>query len=222
MEGQMEYFEGEGRTLEEALQGICETHGVAREDLDYLVLDHKKKLLGFLGRDTIQVKAWLKCSSARGASAVLEKICELAGLECAVVDVKDSEEAVLLQITGQDLNLVIGKNGEVLDALQHIINKVVNRGRLKTRKVILDGDGYRERRLAGLRRLAIRSAEQVKKSGRPVILDPMNAYDRRIIHIELKEDKDVMTRSLGSGPFKKVVIASRRSDLNQVRAKRGI
>lgn len=66
MEGQMEYFEGEGRTLEEALQGICETHGVAREDLDYLVLDHKKKLLGFLGRDTIQVKAWLKCSGGLG------------------------------------------------------------------------------------------------------------------------------------------------------------
>ncbi len=218
----MEYFEGEGRTLEEALQGICETHGVAREDLEYLVLDHKKKLLGFLGRDTIQVKAWLKCGRAREASAVLEKICDLAGLECGVVDLKESEEAVLLEITGQDLNLIIGKNGEVLDALQHIVNKAVNRGQVEPKKVILDGDRYRERRLAGLRRLAIRSAEQVKRSGQSVILDPMNAHDRRIIHLELKEDKEVMTRSVGSGPFKKVVIASRRYDREQVRAKRGI
>lgn len=218
----MEYFEGEGRTLDEALQDICETHGVAKEDLDYVVLDQKKKLLGFLGRDMIQVRAWLKGGGAREASAVLEKICELAGLECAVADLRESEEAVLLEITGQDLNLIIGKNGEVLDALQHIVNKVLNRGKAKPRKVILDGDKYRERRLAGLRRLAIRSAEQVKRSGRSVVLDPMNAHDRRIIHLELKEDNEVMTKSLGSGPFKKVVIAARRSDRDQVRAKRGI
>ncbi len=218
----MEQFEGEGRTLEEALEGICQTHGVAREDLDYVVVDQKRRLLGFLGRDTIQVRAWLKRGGAREASAVLEKICELAGLDCTVLDHKESEETVLLEITGQDLSLIIGKNGEVLDALQHIVNKVVNRGKANPRKVVLDGDRYRERRLAGLRRLAIRSAEQVKRSGHSVILDPMNAHDRRIIHLELKEDKEVTTRSLGSGPFKKVVIASRRSDRDQVRARRGI
>jgi spoIIIJ-associated protein len=218
----MDCFEGEGRTLDEALQGICERHGVAKEDLDYEVVDQRRKLLGLIGRDTIHVRAWRKSLGGGEVSAVLEKIFELAGLQCAVVDAKETQEALLLEISGQDLKLIIGKNGEVLDALQHIVNKVVNRALRQPRKVVLDGDRYRERRVAGLKRLAIRSAEQVKRSGQSVVLDPMNAHDRRIIHLELKDDQDVTTRSLGSGPFKKVVIASRRSEREQAKARRGI
>lgn len=206
----MNYYEAEGKTADEALERICEEHDLRREDLEYTVLDLKKRILGLIGREMVTVKAWKKKDGNKDPLKILEQICELAGLDCEATFYTQEDGLISVDISGKDLKIIIGKNGEVLDALQYLVNKIVNRGENTPKKVILDADGYRARKINNLKRLAARSAEEVKDTGKSVILNPMNAHDRRIIHLELKEDRDVFTRSLGEGPFKKVMIGNKK------------
>jgi spoIIIJ-associated protein len=216
----MNVFESEGRSVEEALERLCEEHHLSPDELEYTVIDEKKKILGLIGRDSVTVKAWLKHSEDRAPARILEQICERAGFLCKISSEQQEDHVTSIELTGADLKIIIGKNGEVLDALQYLINKIVNRGVSTPRKVFLDADGYRQRKIDSLKRLAGRTAEQVKKSGKSVVLNPMNAHDRRIVHLELKEDQEVFTKSLGEGPFKKVMIGSKRNPRGHDRNKR--
>ena len=101
---------------------------------------------------------------------------------------------------------MIGKNGEVLDALQYIVNKIGNRSNGLKKKIFIDSEGYRSRKIERLTSLANRSAEKARKTRRPVTLHPMNAHDRRIIHLSLQNDHLLTTKSQGDGYLKKVVI----------------
>jgi len=101
---------------------------------------------------------------------------------------------------------VIGKNGEVLDALQYIVNKIGNRSNDLKKKILIDSEGYRSRKIERLTRLANRSAEKARKTRMPVTLHPMNAHDRRIIHLSLQNDRLLTTKSQGDGYLKKVII----------------
>jgi|Deesub1362B_J571_1020462.scaffolds.fasta_scaffold02790_6 spoIIIJ-associated protein len=216
----MEYFEAEGRSVEEALQKICEERNLRVEDLDYTVVEQKRRLLGILGKESVTIRAWKKLDEPRDPLHVFQEICDRAGLKCKGAYVRGSEDPLTIDITGEDLGIAIGKNGEVLDALQYLVNKISNRGSPNPRKIVLDADGYRERKLANLRRLALRTAEQVKETGRSVVLNPMSAHDRRIIHLQLKEDPEVFTRSMGDGPFKKIMIGLKRGNREPRRTKR--
>jgi spoIIIJ-associated protein len=204
------YFEAEGKTIDDALERICEENNVKREDLEYTVVDQRKRILGFIGREVVCIKAWKKTDGNKDPLKVLGEICDLAGLDCEASSCIQENGLISVDISGEDLKIIIGKNGEVLDALQYLINKIVNRGETSPKKVILDADGYRARKITNLKRLAARSAEQVKDTGKSVVLNPMSAHDRRIIHLELKEDREVFTKSLGEGPFKKVMIGNKR------------
>lgn len=207
----MEYFEGEGKTIEDALQQICDQQGISKDDLEYEVLEHKKRVLGIFGEGAVFVKAWKKHTVNRKPGEIVEKLCSLAGLECVTSTRQGNDDTTMINLSGPDLGIVIGKNGEVLDAFQYVTRKIANRGESEPQRIILDADGYRERKEAKLKRLALRSAKRVKQTGQSLILDPMNAHDRRIIHLELKEDREVFTKSLGEGALKKVMIASRKS-----------
>lgn len=117
----------------------------------------------------------------------------------------------LLDIKGQNLSVLIGRRGETLSALQYLVNLLASR-RLKTRvTVAVDVDSYRQRRVHLLQELAVRMADRVRATGQPMTLEPMPAHERRLVHVALADQDDVMTQSLGEGEHRKVTISLRHS-----------
>ena len=116
------------------------------------------------------------------------------------------EGNLYLEIKGDREGVLIGKHGRTLESLQILINRMVNKRLKNAMRVILDIDGYRKRRSDSIAQMAHRLGEKIKRTGHPLIVGPFNAYDRRIIHLILKEDPSLKTESLGEGEFKKVKI----------------
>ena len=117
---------------------------------------------------------------------------------------------LVLDIHGQDLGFLIGRKGETLAAMQHLVRLVVNKALQRRVNLMLDVEGYRERREAALRKLALRIADQSTRRNRRIALEPMNAYERRIIHISLRNHPTVVTESVGEGTHRKVTILPKR------------
>jgi len=139
------------------------------------------------------------------AKEILEEL--LKGMEIdAGVSAKEIEDYISLEITTPDSALVIGRQGKTLGALQYLVNLIINKESEERIKVILDTEGYRERRKARLIELATRLAQRAKEENTEVFLEPMNPYERRIIHTTLAEDPDVETESVGEGMERQVVI----------------
>lgn len=111
-----------------------------------------------------------------------------------------------VNLSGEDMGVLIGKRGQTLDALQYLTGQVVNKHRSSYIRVKLDTENYRERRRETLETFAVNMAHKVKRNKRPVVLEPMNAYERRIIHSVLQNEKDIITRSEGEEPYRHVVI----------------
>jgi spoIIIJ-associated protein len=128
------------------------------------------------------------------------------------VAVTESDDEIRLRVEGEeDAALLIGKHGATLDALQHVATRVAFRGREEDRKrLVIDAAGYRERRQGALERAAERAAEEALSFGRPVELDPMSAFERRIVHHHLKDRGDVETHSEGEEPERRLVVSPRR------------
>ncbi|MEG0153315.1 MAG: RNA-binding cell elongation regulator Jag/EloR [Niameybacter sp.] len=121
-------------------------------------------------------------------------------------ETKIEKDRVYINISGDKMGMVIGKRGDTLDALQYLTNIVVNKGHNDYVKVMLDTENYRSRREETLRKVAYKFAKKATQTKRPVILEPMNPYDRRIIHAALQESHQVKTHSEGKEPFRRVVI----------------
>lgn len=142
------------------------------------------------------------------AKEVLKKLLELMALD-AEVEASENDERILLVVKGADTGLVIGKKGQTLDALQHLVNKIVAQTRPEGddgKAIHLDSEGYRDRRNESLVELAHRLAEKARRTGRPVAADPMSAADRRVIHVTLAEAEGVTTRSEGEGIHRHLVV----------------
>ncbi len=132
----------------------------------------------------------------------------------------ESEDSILLQIRGDGNGLLIGKNGQNLDAIQYIVNKAVHRSANDSKRVVIDTEEYRKRRETSLIETALQTAQKVRKTHKPVTLGPMNPHDRRIIHLALKNDKSLNTKSRGEGDFRKIVILpARRASAADVEVK---
>jgi len=116
------------------------------------------------------------------------------------------EGDVCVDITGDKDGILIGRHGRTLEALQVIINRMVNKRTRELVRIIVDIDGYRSRRADALARMAVRVGDRVKTTGKPMTLGPLNAHDRRIIHIALKDDPSLRTESIGEGLIKKISI----------------
>ena len=123
------------------------------------------------------------------------------------VAVQTDDDTIKVEFAGPDMGVVIGKRGETLDALQYLTSLVVNRGDSDFKKVSLDAENYREKRNAALESLAHKLAKKVTRTRRSTTLEPMNSYERRIIHSALQDDPYVTTYSVGQGVNRKVVIA---------------
>jgi spoIIIJ-associated protein len=125
-------------------------------------------------------------------------------------EVKIREEG-LLEIMGDGSGLIIGKRGQTLDSLQFILNRIVNKSRLEPVFITLDTEGYRQRHVNYLKSMALRIGQKAKRTGQAISLEKMNPYDRRIIHLALKNENGLNTKSIGEGIYKKVIIVPRKA-----------
>jgi len=126
--------------------------------------------------------------------------------DTAEVQVHERDDTIRLEIRGDRNGLLIGKRGQTLDALQYLINKVVNKSQSSWKRVEIDMEQYRSRREQSLKKMALRLGEKAKKKKKPVTIEAMNAHDRRIIHLALKNDTTLETRSIGKGEMRKLII----------------
>ncbi|MBN1830047.1 MAG: protein jag [Deltaproteobacteria bacterium] len=139
------------------------------------------------------------------AKFFLEGLLSRMGVDFTVT-LMETDDAHVLNIEGDGSGLLIGKGGQTLDALQYLVTKTLGLEGTEDKKIVVNTENYREKRKLALVELAQKLSEKAKKKRKPVIVNPMNAHDRRIIHLALQDDEGVTTKSRGEGPFRKIVI----------------
>lgn len=201
----MKVIEKSGRTVDEAVAVALEELGVPSTRVTVEVLDEGKG--GFLGigsRPAV-VRVRLKQNRADRLQVFLQDVCAAMEME-AQIAVREDAEYLRAEVSGQEAGILIGHHGQTLDALQYLANLVAAKGGEEGPRVLLDVEEYRKRREETLTRLAARLADKVKRSGEPMVLEPMSAHERRVIHLALQDDPAVSTSSEGDEPFRRVVI----------------
>lgn len=199
----------QGRTVEEAVLFALEDLQVDRNEVEIEVVEEASKgLFGLLGAKPAKVQVTVLANPLETVAQFVQGVCKRMGADVEV-SMEDGAESIMMDITGQNLGLLIGKHGQTLNALQYLANVVYNRNAEEHQRLVLDIGGYRVRRQETLTRLAERLAEKAKRTGRRIMLEPMNAQERRIIHTALQGDKHIVTYSEGEEPYRKVVIALR-------------
>ena len=126
--------------------------------------------------------------------------------EDAIVEVKPKKDKILFLVTGGDSGILIGKRGQTLEAIQYIIEKIINKKTNKKIRIMVDIEGYLEKRKSNLKNLATRMAEKARKIKKPVTIGQMNAQERRIVHLHLKDERGIRTQSIGEGYYRKLMI----------------
>lgn len=206
----MEAVEKLGRTVEEAVASALADLGISRESAVIEVLEEPSRgLFGILGSRPARVRVSVRETPSYRARQLLEKIFEAMNL-AVNLEFKEKDNDLLINLSGNGLGILIGRRGETLNALQYLVNLCVNKNQLQKSKIVLDVEGYRQRREQTLERLALRLAEKAKQRGRNVVLEPMSPQERRIIHTALQGRDDIYTYSEGEEPFRKIVISPRR------------
>ena len=209
----MEYKEYKGKTVEEALTAAAAELSATSAELDYEVIE--KGSTGFLGIGSkpAVIRARKKDTFLDDINTYLHDLFKAMKLEAKCeVDFNKEDGTMNIEVSGPEMSVIIGKRGQTLDALQYLISLYVNKKSESYVRVKLDTENYRARRRDTLEHLAKNIASKVKKTRRPVTLEPMNPYERRIIHSALQNDRYVETRSEGEEPYRKVVIALRRGN----------
>jgi spoIIIJ-associated protein len=214
----MESLEISAKTVDEAIQHALKELGVSREEVEVTVLKEGKAGILGLGSEEAKIKVTLKKGDniAELARSVLEALLNMMEVSASVVpQVRPSgvetEEAapIAFDIKGEDLGILIGRRGQTLSCLQHIVRLIVAHQMKSRVPITIDVEGYKQRRYEALQTLAWRIAEQVKAKGTPFRLEPMSAYERRIIHLTLADHPDVTTQGVGEGEGRRVVILPR-------------
>jgi len=213
----MEYLEISAKSVEEAICQALEQLGVSREEVNIAVLNEGKR--GVFGRGVEEAKIRVEPVAKENrditevAKGVLETLITKMGVEASVVpqvkpDAEGGEAAsyINLDIKGDDLGILIGRRGQTLACLQYLVRLIVGHQTQSWVPIVIDVEGYKQRRNEALRALAWRLAEQVKARKVPFTLEPMLAYERRIIHLALADHADVTTESIGEGEARRVVI----------------
>ena len=209
----MDYIEVSGRTVEDAVTEAVIKLGTTSDKIEYEVID--KGSAGFLGinRKDAVIKVWKKYSVEDNIREFLNKVFHAMELEVEILISQDEEGKVFdVDLKGADMGVLIGKRGQTLDAIQYLTNLAVNKNAEEYVKVKVDTEDYRKRRRETLENLAKNSAFKVKRTTRPVSLEPMNPFERRIIHSALQNDKFVSTHSEGIEPYRHVVVTLKRDN----------
>ena len=203
----MKTVEMSGKTVEEAIDRALASLNEEKDNVIIEVIDEGAKgLFNLIGSKPAKVKVTTKPSHVDEAKKFLVDVLDNMKVD-ADVTVKEENDLVTMNITGPKMGLIIGYRGETLDSLQYLVSLIVNKDHNKPyKRVVLDTENYRQKREETLKRVAEKAAYKVKMSKRPYKLEPMNPYERRIIHSALQDDKDVTTYSEGEEPYRRIVI----------------
>ena len=208
----MEYIEVSAKTVSDAITEACQKLSVTSDKLVYEVIEEGSTGFLGIGAKPAVIKATVKCSVEDNVKNFLNDVFEAMNMT-VVVDVKFNEEEKTMDIdlSGDEMGVLIGKRGQTLDSLQYLVSLVVNKETEDYIRVKVDTENYRQRRKDTLENLAKNIAYKVKRTKRTVSLEPMNPYERRIIHSALQNDKYVTTHSEGDEPFRRVVVTLKKS-----------
>ncbi len=220
----------EGKTTAEAIENGLKQLKVSKNDVDVTVLkdENKKSFFNILAPRTVRVELKLKEKHnenknikkveenelseeefnviKNNISNFLDKFLKQINAENTNFEIVRDENIVNLNINGENLNSLIGYRGETLNALQTLISRIGNKGLEKRHRIIVDIEGYRNKRIKALQDLAVKVSKTVMKNKKSIKLEPMSAFERKIIHDKLQENPKVITHSVGKEPNRKVVI----------------
>ena len=230
----MMMVEKTAKTVEEAVQSALEELETEKDNVDIEILEQPTKgIFGILGSKNAKVRVTLKEKKTTEKSVkkeienkeiriteytlekerarkFLREVLEAMDIK-AEIRVKDINESLYINLSGPKMGMIIGRRGQTLDSLQYLVSLVVNKDKERDSfvKVILDTEDYRRKREETLQRLAKRLADRARKTGKNIELEPMNPYERRIIHSTLQEVEGITTFSEGEEPYRKVIISNK-------------
>jgi spoIIIJ-associated protein len=216
----MQAFEFEGKTTEEAIENACRQLKLTKDEIDVEILEPGSAgIFGLVGGRKAKVKVTTtgdepehveETNGVAIAKDALENILTLIPMEGTTVSAAQNDGTIALNIEGDTSGLLIGRKGRTLDALQFIVNKIVNKALEKRTQVVVDSENYRQRRRDSLIQMGMRMGEKAKNIGKPVVTNLLNPHDRRIVHMALRDDESLDTKSRGEGILKKILIIPKR------------
>lgn len=219
----MDWIEASGKTIEEAVEAAAAQLGVSADQLQTEVVEEGSKGILGLGHTDVKIKAAVAGTSmdVPGIEAgekgqrvldLLSGILAAMEFDTKPVLIAEDDEEILIDIRGasEDIGRLIGRQGQTLDALQYILAVSVNRRDMYRTRIILDAEGYRDRHQKQLEQKAREFAEAVKGSGEEAVFEPQSPRDRRIVHMALADNPDIITYSEGEGDDRHVVISPRK------------
>lgn len=203
----MEFIEATGKNIDEALKNALNQLKTTQDKIEYTVLDEGRRgFLSIIGTKPVKISVKLKKDPIFEAKQFLQTVLIKMNVKADIL-IKEINKDLHINITGQNIGTIIGYRGETLDSLQYLVSLVVNKNKEDSyRRVLLDAENYRAKRQETLRLLANKTADKAKKYKKPIRLEPMTSYERRIIHGTLQNDKDVKTYSEGDEPFRRIVV----------------
>lgn len=207
----MEWKEFTAKTVDEALTHAMLDLKTTEDNLEYEIIERESSgFLGLFSKPAI-IRVREKSLADDIGKVFLERLLDKMGVEAEVISTFDEENNLVdMNIKGEDMGIVIGKRGTTLDSIQYLTSLVINKNCENYIKVKLDTEDYRARRKETLENLARNIASKVKRTRKSVTLEPMNPYERRIIHSALQSDKSIDTFSVGDDPYRKVVISNKK------------
>ena len=215
-------IEVSGRTEDEAIETALEQLKLTRDDVSVEIVEQAKS--GFFGLKNspaiVKVIYEEKEDSTAKVESFLSGLFERMGVETAI-ELSQNDGTIEVTLSGKEPGALIGRRGETLDAIQHLTNYVINRGGGNRTRVNIDAENYRQRRNETLETLATRTAGRVMKYRRNMTLDPMNAYERHVIHSTLQSYENITTYSVGSEPNRRIVVAYSRNTGNSGKPEAG-
>ncbi|PTM56904.1 RNA-binding cell elongation regulator Jag/EloR [Desmospora activa] len=197
-----------GKTVELAVEEALRQLDVDRDHTKVKVLEEPSSgFLGLIGARDAKVEVERLPLPSEEAERFLAAVLATMGLDEVQLEAKDEGEHICIDVSGKELGLLIGRRGQTLDALQYLVNIAANRAAKPYTRFVLDAEGYRQRRRDTLVELADRIAKQVKRTQKPVTLEPMNPMERKVIHTCIQQNEGVTTTSEGNEPYRRVVIS---------------
>lgn len=202
-----EWREFSAKTVDEALTNALVQLETTSDKVDYEIIEKESSgILGLFSKPAL-IRVRTKYTLQDSAAVFLKKVFDAMGIQANIdIELDEVEKNMNIELSGDQMGVLIGKRGATLDSLQYLVSLVVNKDSENYIKVKLDTENYRARRKETLENLAKNLANKVKRIHRPVYLEPMNPYERRVIHSALQNDKFVETHSEGDEPYRKVVI----------------
>ena len=205
----MEYIEVSAKTVDDAITEALVKLGVTSDQLEYEVIE--KGSTGFLGigskNAVIKARAIVEVSVEDSVKTFLNDVFKAMDMEVEIItNIDEADKLIDVELKGDDMGVLIGKRGQTLDSLQYLTNLAINKNSDNYYKVKIDTEDYRKRRKDTLENLAKNIAYKVKRTKRPVALEPMNPFERRVIHSALQNDNYVTTHSEGEEPYRHVIV----------------